>query len=357
MSSATPLPPASKSSPSHGPLRFLLGAAALVVIVAGLRAAQSLVVPFLLAAFLAIICGPAVRWLQRKGLPQFFALLVVITAATIAILFVGALVVRSANDFAVRLPALQQTITDKKEHLVAKLVELGVPINDTLNKQVLDIGGITRLFTQLLLGLSSAFSNILLVLLLLIFILLQASTYPNKLLAISGGSPETLRRARLIQEAIMNYSTIKAAVSLLTAAAVTVLTWALGVGYPLLWGILAFFFNFIPNIGSIIAAVPPVALALIENGLGNAAWVALGYLAINGIVGNAIEPRVMGQGLGLSTLVVFISLVFWGWVLGPIGMLLSVPLTMVVKIALEASDDTRWMAILLSAETGDVSTS
>jgi predicted PurR-regulated permease PerM len=118
---------------------------------------------------------------------------------------------------------------------------------------------------------------------------------------------------------------------------------------------LAFVLSYIPNIGSIMAAVPPVLLTIIQLGLGQAVGVAVGYLVINTIIGNILEPRLMGRGLGLSTLVVFLSLIFWGWILGPVGMLLSIPLTMMVKIALESSENTRWAAILLGSETTDLS--
>ena len=108
--------------------------------------------------------------------------------------------------------------------------------------------------------------------------------------------------------------------------------------------------NFVPNIGSIIAAVPPVFLAIVQFGFAKAGVVAAGYLCINVLIGNLIEPRLMGRGLGLSTLVVFLSLIFWGWVLGPVGMLLSVPLTVTVKIALDSREDTKWISILLGPE-------
>jgi AI-2 transport protein TqsA len=121
----------------------------------------------------------------------------------------------------------------------------------------------------------------------------------------------------------------------------------IGVDYPIMWGMLAFAFNFIPNIGSIIAAVPAVLLAVVQLGPGSALEAAACYVAINMVVGNVIEPRFMGKGLGLSTLVVFLSLLFWGWVFGPIGMLLSVVLTMTLKMLLESSEETRWMALLL----------
>ena len=117
--------------------------------------------------------------------------------------------------------------------------------------------------------------------------------------------------------------------------------------------------NYVPNIGSIFAAIPGVLTALVQFSALKAGYAAAGYIGINLLVGSVIEPRFMGRGLGMSTLVVFLSLVFWGWVLGPVGMLLSVPLTMILRIALEGNEDTRWIAVLLgpeiSKETGEKS--
>ena len=142
--------------------------------------------------------------------------------------------------------------------------------------------------------------------------------------------------------------------SLLTGVVIALWLWFLNVDYAVLWGLMAFLFNFVPNIGSIIAAVPAVLLALIDPGPVAAFYAACGYLVVNVIIGNVIEPRVMGKGLGLSTLVVFLSLVFWGWVFGPVGMLLSVPLTMIVKIVLEEHPETNWIAVLLGTEPEDI---
>ena len=151
-------------------------------------------------------------------------------------------------------------------------------------------------------------------------------------------------------DSVNSYMAIKGWVSLATGLIIAIWLTILDVDYPLLWGLLAFLFNFVPNIGSIIAAIPAVLLALVQFGPGAAMAAGAGYVAVNIIMGNVIEPRFMGKGVGLSTLVVFISLVFWGWVLGPVGMLLSVPLTMIVKLALEARQDTRWIAVLLGPD-------
>jgi len=138
-------------------------------------------------------------------------------------------------------------------------------------------------------------------------------------------------------------------IRLSTGIAIGIWLWLLEIDYALLWALLAFLLNYVPNIGSIIAAIPAVLLALIQFGMGASLITALGYAVVNLVIGSFIEPKFMGRGLGLSTLVVFLSLVFWGWVLGPIGMLLSVPLTMILKIALQSNDDTRWIAIILGS--------
>jgi predicted PurR-regulated permease PerM len=148
---------------------------------------------------------------------------------------------------------------------------------------------------------------------------------------------------------VRHYLAIKTWISLATGFLVTVFLVSIGLDYAILWGVLAFMLNYIPTLGSIIAAVPAILLAYIQLGGGWAVGVTAGYLAVNLIMGNLIEPRVMGQGLGLSTLVVFLSLLFWGWVLGPVGMVLSVPLTVTLRIALESRQETRWIAVLLGS--------
>ncbi|MEM7349059.1 MAG: AI-2E family transporter, partial [Chloroflexota bacterium] len=161
-----------------------------------------------------------------------------------------------------------------------------------------------------------------------------------------------LTHLRRFTQAIRNYLVLKTWISLGTGLCVTIWLMILGIDFPILWGLLAFLLNYISNIGSVIAALPVVLLGAVQSGLVGALLVAFGYIVINTIIGNLIEPRLMGRGLQLSPLVIFLSLLFWGWVLGTVGALLSVPLTMAVKIALESSEDTRWLASLLDEETG-----
>jgi predicted PurR-regulated permease PerM len=202
-------------------------------------------------------------------------------------------------------------------------------------------------FTTAIRALGGSLSNVFLILLTTLFLLGEATLLPDKLREIAAGSERSVGDYQRIKSEINRYMGIKTFTSLLTGLVVTVGLVILRVDFALLWGVLAFLLNFVPNIGSIIAAVPAVLLTLLQHGFGTACIVVILYLAVNTVVGNLLEPRWMGRGLDLSTLVVFVSLVFWGWVLGPVGMVLSVPLTMTVKIALEGHSDTRWLGILL----------
>ena len=150
-------------------------------------------------------------------------------------------------------------------------------------------------------------------------------------------------------DSVHSYLGIKAGISLVTGLLIFIWLSILGVDYAVLWGLLAFLLNFVPTVGSFIAAVPAVLLAVVQLGPLHAGLTLAGFVVVNLVMGNMIEPRWMGRGLNLSPLVVFVSLVLWGWVLGPVGMLLSIPLTIMIKIALESQDETRWISIMLGA--------
>ena len=207
-----------------------------------------------------------------------------------------------------------------------------------------------QLVANTLKGFGNVLTNSFLILLTVVFILFEASSFPSKLRHISADADATFSRFEQFSDKVKRYIGIKVGSSLLTSLLVGICLWLIGVDFVLLWSTLAFLLNFVPNIGSIIAAIPAILLALVQLGSGGAALTAAAYVAINMLVGNIIEPRFMGRGLGLSTLVVFLSLVFWGWLLGPVGMLLSVPLTITIKMAFESYPDTHWLAILLGSE-------
>ncbi len=328
--------------------RFLLGTAAFVVVVAGIKAADSIVIPFLVSLFAAVLCGPPVFWLRRKGLPQWLAMMVVVAAIMGIGLGMAAVVGNSINRFTVELPAYQDRLQDLTTATISWLEEHGIRLTGQVVRDVADPGAIMAMLGSLASGIGALVANTFLILLTVVFMLLEASGFPDKVLTAIGESrsirlPDFSRFAGSLQ----GYLVIKTWMSLATGIGAGLWIAVLGVDFPVLWGLLAFLLNYVPNIGSIIAAVPPVLLAMLQYDAKTALLVTIGYVILNVVFGSVLEPRLMGRGVGLSTLVVFLSLVFWGWVLGPVGMLLSIPLTMAVKILLETSDDTRWLAILL----------
>jgi len=331
----------------------LIVAACLVVIIAGMRAAQSLLVPFLLSIFVSIICGPMLVWLREKGLSAGLALLAVIMAVLASGALFAVLVGSSVHDFSQSLPFYQERLAEKMAALAKFLNGFGIEMSKSLLFDYLDPGAAMGLASNMLTGLGDMLSNAFLILLTVIFILMEASSFPTKMQAAFSSSSNFLENFDRVVVNVNSYMAIKTWVSLATGLLVAIWLFVIDVDFPLLWGVLAFLFNYVPNIGSIIAAVPAVLLALVQHGSTTALLAGAGYAVINIIIGNVIEPRFMGKGLGLSTLVVFLSLVFWGWVLGPVGMLLSIPLTMTVRIALSTNTETQWVNILLGAAKGE----
>ncbi|MBT3575843.1 MAG: AI-2E family transporter [Candidatus Marinimicrobia bacterium] len=327
--------------------RFLLTMAAFVVVVAGMRASQDILIPFLLSLFIAIITMPLLNWLRSKGIPTWAAILIIILTILVAGFLIAVLVGSSLTDFSNSLPSYQRGLQSKLNDALAFFEEKGFNIVDQTFMEFIDPGAAMRLTSKILTGMGNLLGDTFLILLVVVFMLLEAATFSQKIeKAIPTESPE-MDRLNGFLENINRYMVIKTWTSLGTGTIVTIWLSIWRVDYALLWGLLTFLFNYIPNIGSIMAAVPPFLLALVTLGPWTALAVALGYLAVNMTIGSFLEPRLMGRGLGLSTLVVFLSLLFWGWVLGPVGMILSVPLTMTMKIALSSFDETQWLSALL----------
>ncbi len=329
--------------------------AAFVIVVAGMKAAAPLVVPFLLAVFLAIICAPPVFWMQAKGLPESIGLLLVISVIVAVWILLVTLVGSSMTDFSSNVPKYQQTLQGQTAGWWQWLNEHGLALDRSLLADTFNPGKILKMAANTLNGLGGMLTNTFVIFLTFFFILSEAAGFSGKLRAIQGDQSSALEKYGEIAAGVNRYLGIKTLTSLLTGAIVGGALSLQGLDYAIMWGVVAFFFNFIPNIGSIIAAIPAIILSLVQLG-GGAALITGGiYLFVNIVIGSILEPRVMGKGVGLSVLVVFLSLAFWGWVLGPVGMLLSVPLTMAVRIALEGNENTRWLAILL-ASNGEIGT-
>jgi predicted PurR-regulated permease PerM len=327
----------------------LLILASFVIVVAGMKAASSILVPFFLAVFIAVICTPPLFWLQRKGVPKVLALTFILIAILIVGLLFGALIGPSLNDFLRSLPDYQERLSTHIATLISWLRERGVNIPAEEVPHTLNPGWVMNLAGGIFAALSSVLTNAFLILLTVVFILLEAADLPKKLRIVLKNPERSLSTIEKFSQDAKRYLVIKTLISAAEALVIWLWLLILGVDYPVLWGTLVFLLNYVPNIGSIIAALPAVLLALVQLGMGSALLAALGFVVANMVMGNVLEPKLMGKGLSLSTLVVFLSMVFWGWVLGPIGMILSVPMTSLVKIALESYEETRGLAIMLGS--------
>lgn len=331
-------------------LRVIVAAAMLVIVIAGIKSAASIINLFLLSAFIAIISASPVFWLQRRGLPMALGMLLVISAVVLIVMTTALVFGSAVSGFTAELPAYQEKLEQLFTGPLNWLHKQGIEISAPSLFPDLDPRNILGMVAKLLGNVGGILGNSVLILLTVIFMLLEAPGFQTKLHLISPDPGDSQLRLAEITDNVRRYLALKTWISLGTGLCIGLWLWLLGVDYAVLWGMLAFFFNYVPNVGSIIAAVPAVLLAMIQLGFFQSMLAALGYLAANMVFGNALEPRLMGRGIGLSTLVVFVSMIFWGWVLGPVGMILSVPLTMITKIVLDSSDDTRWIAVLLGSE-------
>lgn len=326
-------------------------AAAVVVIIYGMQFGKALLIPFLLAAFIALITVRPMLWMQKKGVPAVLAALLIVVLVMLILAVVGTVVGRSIAEFTAALPSYQARLDTLVSEVLAFMAE---HLNGDESIQdlgdLINPGRVMGFVTVFLNAIRGVLTSVFLIFFTVVFILLEASQLKVKIEAAFGNRSRMLEGPRAFLINLGRYLGIKTLVSIATGFLAWLLTWSIGVDFPLLWGMLAFLLNYVPTIGSIIAAVPAILLALIQLGPGEALGVLVGFVTINLTFGNLIEPRLMGYGVGISPLVVFVGLIFWYWVFGPVGMLLSVPLTMVVKLMLEADEETRWIAILLGSE-------
>jgi AI-2 transport protein TqsA len=329
------------------PARGLLVAAAIAILTAAIRFAAPLLAPILLAIFIVIIITPPLRWMGHHQVPKWISLPVVLfilmdLGSILLIMTTGAL--EGLRD---SLPNYQERFLLLSTQLGAWLEGMGIEGSSLALPDIFDL-------TQALKGVRFLLSNVgslaatgVLVLMAVVFLTLEVPSLPAKLQLAFRMTPQGQARLQGLLSAINRYMIIKCLTSLATASLLGVWLWLLGLDFIVVWVVLAFLLNFVPFVGSFLMAIPTLVFALVNSDLGTVLWVAIAYLAANILIGNILEPRIMGRGLGISTFVVFLSLLFWGWVLGTIGVFLSVPLTMALMTALDASPHTRPIAILM----------
>ena len=329
----------------------LIVTAALIIVIAGMKQAAPILVPFLLSIFIAVICFPLMSKLQEKGLPKGFSLLLVITLVIVVGTILMILIGNSLADFSQTLPVYKQKISAEWTYLIQWFSDRGILVTEDI-KENINPAAAMGFVSTILKGFGSVLTNSFLIILAVTFILIEAAGLAQKFSSLknAGGgqaSSDDEDFSIVFAKKLRNYMSIKTITSMITGVIIGFSLWLVGVDYPILWGVLAFMLNFVPSIGSIIAAVPAVLLSIVQLGFSSALLVAGIYLVVNITIGSILEPKYMGKGLGLSTLVVFSSLIFWGWVLGPVGMLLSVPLTITVKLALDSKPETQHLGHLL----------
>ena len=325
--------------------------AAVVIVIYGMQMMSVLLVPFLIAAFLALITVRPMLWMQQHRVPSILAALIIVTTLMLILAMVGMILGTSIADFTAALPTYQARL-DNIVAGVFEWIKTTFELDESTDSitDMIDPGFAMGLVAGLLNSLREVLTNTFLIVFTMIFILLEASTAETKFEAAFGRRADSIASAREFMQNLGRYLGIKTLVSMATGLCAGLLTWSIGLDFPLLWAMIAFLLNYVPTIGSIIAAVPAVLLALVQIGPGAAGATALGFIGINVVFGNFLEPRLMGYGVGISPLVVFVGLIAWGFIFGPVGMLLSVPLTMTLKMALESDERTRWVAILLGSE-------
>ena len=330
----------------------------LVLLTVILQTLSFLFIPLFFAILACYAMGIPLDYLKRLKVPSFLRIFLIIALVMVVIFMLGKLVSVNIKAFQNQLPGYETKFWEYTGHVLAYFdisQEQGKEMIDSFfnnfkQKRLASLGGLVQTLSG---SFFSFLGNLMWVLLFMVFILAEREAFTRRLIRILGAerAAPVLETTASVNQSVQQYLGLKTIISLLTGALVTVVLWLFGVDFALLWGTLVFIMNFVPTIGSIVATIPPIAITLFQTGsISKTVLVAVLLILIQIIVGNIIEPKVMGRGLNLSPLVVLLSLIFWGWIWGIPGMLLSVPLTAAIRIALEQIDSTRTVAALISSK-------
>jgi len=325
--------------------------AAGVIVIAGVIVSASIITMLLLAFFISVICAHLVFWLDEKKIPHLLSVTIVMLSILLIILGLSSIIGGSISSFTSHLGKYENRLSGIVTSVNEEFSRLGLNISNQKLTQIFDPVKILDITASTLGQLGNLMSHTTLIFFIVLFVLLEIRSISLKSKIFGSSSMgKTFKNISCIEKNVRHYLVIKTIVSLLTGILIWIWLSIVGVEYAALWGLIAFLMNYVPNIGSIIAAVPAILFSWIQLGFIPMIWVAVGYLVVNLSVGYFIEPRAMGRGMGLSTLVVFLSLIIWGYILGIVGMFLSVPLTMTLKIILEHNDSTKHLAAMLGTD-------
>ncbi|GGD45255.1 membrane protein [Malaciobacter pacificus] len=329
-------------------IRYFFFLATSIVIIAGLKIASEILVILFLAIFIASILSSLLTFLKNKNIPIFFAYIVSLSILILLSLLLAYVINISLKDFIENLPSYETRINELIVDSIIYIEQTGYKVNKDEILQALNFSSFVGFTTNIIGSIGTFLSKFVLVIIGVAFILAEAKSIQTKLKIIFQNNAQKLQHVNLFSKNIQKYFLVKTFTSFLTGFIITLILMYFNVDYPILWGVIAALFNFVPVVGSIIASVPAIVLALMNLDINSTIYITVLYVIINISISNILEPKLMGKELGLSPLVIFFSLILWGWILGIVGMFLAVPITMTLKIAFDSNSETKWIGIMMS---------
>lgn len=334
---------------------IMVGLAATTVTVSGVRAVSDILGPVLLAVVLSIASAPIRSGLERRGAPRWIGTLVSILAVYVVLVLLTLSLVVAAARFASLVPDYQDELSRLLDSVTRRLADFGVGSGEAEAViQSFDLGRLAGLVTGVLASLASVVTDLAFVITLVLFLCLDAGAFGRHLASVRANRPAIVQALESFATGTRTYLLVSTGFGLVVAVIDTLLLYLLDVPGALLWGLLAFITNYIPNIGFVLGLVPPAVLALLEGGPGLMLAVIASYSVINVVIQSVIQPKMVGDAVGLSASVTFLSLVVWAWVLGPLGAVLAVPLSLLVRaVFVDVDPETRWIGGLIGSRSGD----
>ena len=331
--------------------RASLFLAAVIIIIAGVIIARSIITMLLLAFFLSVIGAHLVDWFDQKKVPHILSVIIVMLGMLSIIIGLSSIIGGSVSSFTSHLGKYEDRLTGIITSANQEFSKFGLNFSTQKLTHMFDPVKILDITASTLGQLGNVMSNTTLIFFIVLFVLLEMKSISLKSRIFDASSNgKTIKNISRIEKSVRHYLVIKTIVSLSTGILIGIWLGIIGVEYAILWALIAFLLNYIPYIGSIIAAIPTMLFTWIQLGFVPMIWVGVGYLAVHIVIGYFLEPKIMGRGMGLSTLVVFLSLIIWGYILGIVGMFLSVPLTTTLKIILEHNESTKPLAAMLGTD-------
>ncbi len=321
--------------------------ASLVIIIAALKLASKVFIILFLAIIFASLLSPIVLVLQKLKFPKIVALIFTLVLVFVMLILFFNILSNSASEFMHYLPSYQQKLLNLSQKVDEFFIKYDLNLDVKSILENLNFSSLFSITTQTAFKIGNFLSTLVLVLIGTFFLLAESSNFNSKIEQLFSKNKNAIKAVEYFSTTVKKYFFIKVFTSALTGSLVALMLYFFEINYWVLWGFLAFLLNFIPVIGSIIAAIPAILLSLIEANISTTLWLIVGYLLINNLISNVLEPKIMGDGLGLSPSIIFFSLIFWGYVFGPVGMFLAVILTMSLKIALDSNEETKHIAKFL----------